>query len=369
MSFIIEKKDKHTKARIGSLKTSHGVIKTPFFMPVVTKGIGKFSSLDILDQINTQCFISNCYLLYLKPGKDILEKSKGFHSFINWKKSIFTDSGGFQLKNPSFFISMNDKGVWFKSPFDGSKHFMSPEKVVEMQNIIGSDIAMILDDMQDANLSRESYEIATDRTIAWAKRAIVAHKNKNQMLFGIVQGGIYKDLREKCAIEINKLPFDGIAIGGLALGESKENMHNAIDYSLNYLDEDKIKYLMGLGSPEDIIISIGKGVDCFDSIYPTKMARHGFIFTRKGPILLKKAKYKDVFEPIESECDCSTCKRHSLSYLHHLLRLDEPGVKILLTIHNLRFLHRLMEDSRKEIEKGTFESFQDNFLKEYKKRD
>jgi queuine tRNA-ribosyltransferase len=365
--FTIEKKDKVTKARCGLFKTAHGTIKTPFFMPVVTKGIAKFITLDILDEIKTQCFISNCYLLYLKPGKEILEKAKGYHKFINWKKSMFTDSGGFQLKNPEFFISMSDKGVWFKSPFDGSKHFMSPENVIEMQNIIDSDIAMILDDMQDANLPREAYEIATDRTIAWAKRSILAHKNKKQMLFGIVQGGIYKDLREKCAKEINKLPFDGLAIGGLALGETKDKMYKAIDYSLKHLDEKKIKYLMGFGSPEDIILSIGKGVDCFDSIYPTKMARHGHIFTRKGPINLKKAIYKDVFLPIEPDCDCPTCKRHTLSYLHHLLRLDEPGVKILLSVHNIRFLHRLLEDARKAIEKGTFDSFQKKFLKEYKR--
>ncbi len=369
MSFKIEKKDKKTKARCGVFKTEHGKIKTPFFMPVVTKGIAKFLTLKNLDEIKTQCFISNCYLLYLKPGKEILKKAKGYHNFINWKKPIFTDSGGFQLKNPQFFISMSDKGVWFKSPFDGSKHFMSPEKVIELQNIIGSDIAMVLDDMQDANLSKEVYKKATDRTIEWAKRALNVHKNKNQLLFGIVQGGVYKDLRERCAKEINKLKFDGLAIGGLALGESKENMYKAIDYSLKHLDEKKIKYLMGVGSPEDIIISVGKGVDCFDSIYPTKMARHGHIFTRKGAINLKKGSYKDVFDPIEKECDCSTCKNHSLSYLHHLLRLDEPGVKILLSIHNVRFLHRLLEDSRREIEKGTFEAFQKKFLKDYKKRD
>jgi queuine tRNA-ribosyltransferase len=367
--FKIEKKDKKTKARSGLFKTAHGKIKTPFFMPVVTKGVGKFLTLKDITEINTQCFISNCYLLYLKPGKELLEKTKGYHNFINWKRPIFTDSGGFQLKNPEFFISRNVKGVWFKSPFDGSKHFMSPEKVIEMQNIIGSDIAMVLDDMKDANLSKEEYEIAVEITINWAKRAIKAHKNKKQLLFGIVQGGTYKDLREKCATEISKLPFDGIAIGGLALGESKEKMYKAIDYSLKHLDEDKIKYLMGVGSPEDIILSIGKGVDCFDSIYPTKMARHGHIFTRKGPISLKKGKYKDVFAPIEENCDCSTCKRHTLSYLHHLLRLDEPAVKNLLSIHNVRFLHRLLEDARKEIEKGTFEKFQKSFLKEYKRRD
>ena len=366
--FKIEKKDKKTKARTGVLKTASGKIKTPFFMPVVTKGIAKFLTLDNLKKEKTQVFISNSYLLYLKPGLELLKKSKGYHNFINWKKPIFTDSGGFQLKNPEFFISMSDKGVWFRSPFDGSKHFMSPEKVLDVQEIIGSDVAMVLDDMQDANLSKEVYKKAVYRTIDWAKRAIEHHKAEKQLLFGIVQGGTFKDLRETCAKEINNLPFDGIAIGGLALGEAKEKMHKSIDYSLKHLDEEKIKYLMGVGSPEDIVISVGKGVDCFDSIYPTKMARHGHIFTREGPISLKKARYKEVFSPIEKDCDCLTCKRHTLAYLHHLLRLDEPGVKILLSIHNVRFLHRLLEDSRKEIEKGTFEKFQKNFLKNYKRK-
>jgi len=366
MSFKIINKDKNTKARVGLFKTAHGVLETPFFMPVATKGITKFVTLEQLNDINTKCFISNSYILYLKPGTDLLKKSKGYHNFINWQKPLFTDSGGFQLKNPAFMISMNFRGVWFKSPFDGSKHFMSPEKVMETQNIIGSDVAMVLDDMRDANKSYDVYDFAVHRTIDWAKRALKVHSNKKQNVFGIVQGGVYKDLRKKCAIEINKLPFDGIAIGGLALGESKENMHKAIDYSLEYLDEDKIKYLMGVGSPEDIIVAIGKGVDCFDSIYPTKMARHGVLFTRKGPINLKKAKWKNVFEPIEKDCDCPTCKTHSLAYLHHLYRLNEPGVKILLSLHNIRFIHRLLEDANKEIKKGTFSEFQKKFLEDYK---
>lgn len=365
--FKIQVFDKKTKARTGVLKTKHGNIKTPFFMPVVTKGIPKFLSLEDLKKINTQCFISNSYLLYLKPGQDVLKKAKGYHNFIAWKKPIFTDSGGFQLKNPEFFISLNEKGVWFRSPFDGSKHFMSPEKVIEFQNNIGSDVAMVLDDMRDAGCSKQEYKQAVDTTILWAKRALQAHKNKHQLLFGIVQGGIHKDLREKCAKEINKLGFHGIAIGGLALGEANEKMHKAIDYSLKHLDKNKIKYLMGVGSPRDVVISLAKGVDCFDSIYPTKMARHGHLFTRKGALLLKKSKHKFDFSAIDRECDCFTCKNHSLAYLHHLFRLNEPSVKILLSIHNVRFMHKLVEDARKEIEKGNFEKFMLNFLKNYKK--
>ena len=347
------------------MKTTHGIIKTPFFMPVVTKGIPKFLTLKNLEEINTQCFISNSYLLYLRPGIELLKKTKGYHNFINWHKPIFTDSGGFQLKDPEFFISMSKEGVWFRSPFDGIKHFMSPEKVMKVQNIVASDIAMVLDDMQDANLPKEEYQKAIDNTIEWAERALKAHNNKNQKIFGIVQGGVYKDLRKECAVAINSMNFDGIGIGGLALGESKDKMHRAIDYSLKYLDYEKPKYLMGVGSPEDIVTAIGKGVDCFDSIYPTKMARHGVLFTRKGPINIKKAKWKEVFEPIDKGCDCPTCKNHTLSYLHHLYIIKEPGVKILLSIHNIRFIHRLLEEARKEIENGTFDKFQRQFLKNY----
>ncbi|MDD3178387.1 MAG: tRNA guanosine(34) transglycosylase Tgt [Candidatus ainarchaeum sp.] len=366
MCFTISKKDKNTLARTGVLKTKHAEIKTPFFMPVVTKGIAKYLTLDQLEKLNTKCFISNSYLLYLKPGEDLLKKTKDYHNFINWKGGIFTDSGGFQLKNPEFMIKINNKGVWFRSPFNGDKHFMSPERVIKLQNNISSDVAMILDDMQDAHKTKKDYEIAVNRTIDWAKRAIKVHKNKDQLLFGIVQGGIYKDLREKCAKEINSLPFDGIAIGGLALGESKENMHKAIDYSLEHIDRGKIKYLMGVGSPEDIIQAIGKGVDCFDSIYPTKMARHGILFTRKGPINIKKAIYKENFEKVEKDCDCPCCKKHTLAYLYHLYRLNEPGVKILMSMHNIRFIHRLIEEARKKIKEGNFESFQIDFLKNYK---
>jgi len=354
-------------ARTGILKTAHGIIKTPFFMPVITKGAGKYLTFDILNDVKTQCFISNAYILSLKPGIETIKKAKGYHKFLNWQKSIFTDSGGFQLKDPEFFISLDKKGVNFRDPFSKEKVFLSPERLIEIQNNIGSDIAMILDDMVDANKPKKEYEDAVEITIDWAKRAVKAHKNKKQLLFGIVQGGIYKDLREKCAKEINSLPFDGIAIGGLALGESKENMYKAIDYSLKYIGKEKIKYLMGVGSPEDVVKCIGKGVDCFDSIYPTKMARHGVLFTRKGVLKLGKGKCKNNFGKVDEDCDCYTCRNHSIAYLDHLYRLDESSYKILASIHNVRFMQKLMEDTRKAIEKGRYKEFQKKFLKNYER--
>jgi len=354
-------------ARCGEFKTSHGIIKTPFYMPVVTKGAGKFLTFDALEDVNTQCFISNAYLLYLKPGLETIKKAKGYHNFINWQKPIFTDSGGFQLLDPQFLISLNNKGVRFRSPFSGDLHFISPEKLMEIQNIIGSDIAMVLDHVLDPDHTKKEFQEATTRTIAWAKKCLDSHKNKKQKVFGIVQGGTYKDLRKECALKINNMNFDGLAIGGLAIGEEKEKMYKAIDYSLEYLDNDKMKYLMGVGSPEDLIISIGKGVDCFDSIYPTKMARHGMIFTRNGILKIGKSYNANLFRPIEKDCDCYACKHHTIAYLHHLHRLDEPAAKILLSEHNVRFIHRLMEDSRKHIEKGTFSKFQKEFLKSYLK--
>jgi len=355
-------------ARCGEFKTSHGKIKTPFYMPVVTKGAGKFLTFRSLEDVKTQCFISNAYLLYLKPGLETIKKADGYHNFINWKKPIFTDSGGFQLLDPEFLISLNDKGVKFRSPFSGETHFISPEKLMENQNIIGSDIAMVLDHVLGPDHTKKEFSDATTRTIDWAKRCLDNHKNKNQKVFGIVQGGTYKDLRKECALKINDMGFDGLAIGGLAIGEEKDKMYKAIDYSLEYLDKDKIKYLMGVGSPEDMIISIGKGVDCFDSIYPTKMARHGVIFTRNGVLKIGKSYNAHVFKPIEKECDCYACKHHTIAYLHHLYRLDEAAAKILLSEHNVRFLHRLMEDARKNIEEGTFEKFQKDFLKNYLKK-
>lgn len=362
--FKIEKEE--GLARVGTLKTTHGKVKTPFFMPVVTKGAGKFLTFSSLEDLKTQCFISNAYLLYLKPGLETIKKAKGYHNFINWQKPIFTDSGGFQLLDPEFLVSLNDKGVRFRSPFCGKEHFISPEKLMENQNIIGSDVAMVLDHVLGPDHSKKEFEDATKRTVDWAKRCLDSHKNKSQKVFGIVQGGTYKDLRKECALAINNMGFDGLAIGGLAIGESKNNMYKAIDYSLEHLDKEKIKYLMGVGSPQDMIISIEKGVDCFDSIYPTKMARHGVIFTRRGFLKIGKSYNAHIFKPIEDDCDCYACKQHTIAYLHHLYRLNEAAAKILLSEHNVRFLHRLMEESRKHIENGTFKKFKGDFLKNYK---
>jgi len=363
MMFKIE----HTcnNARSGILKTKHGKIKTPFFMPVVTKGAAKYLSFPVLKELGSQCFISNAYLLFLKPGLDVIKESKGYHNFINWNKSIFTDSGGFQLLNKEFLISISDKGVKFRSPFNGDTHFIGPEELIKIQNTIGSDIAMVLDHLLGPNNSYEDHKVATNRTIDWAKRAINNHKNKDQLIFGIVQGGTFKDLRNYCAQEINKLPFDGLAIGGLAIGESKERMYEAIDYSLEYMDKKRPRYLMGVGSPEDIVKSIGKGVDCFDSIYPTKMARHGVIFTNRGQLKIWKEEYKHNYNPIEKDCDCEVCKNHTLAYLYHLYRAKEPNAKLLLSVHNIRFMHRLVERARQNIIAGTYDEFQKEFLESY----
>ena len=354
-------------ARAGEFRTAHGIIHTPFYMPVVTKGTGKFLTFASLENAKTKCFISNAYLLYLKPGLDTIELAGGYHNFINWQKPIFTDSGGFQLLNPQFLIALSDKGVQFRSPFSGDIHFISPEKLTEIQNKLGSDVAMVLDHVIYPNHTRKEFEVATGRTIAWASRCLETHRNKSQKLFGIVQGGTYLDLRKECAIKINEMGFDGLAIGGLAIGEPKQEMFKAIDASLEYLDKDKLKYLMGVGSPEDMVISIGKGIDCFDSIYPTKMARHGILFTKDGPLKLAKSYNSNLFRPIEEGCDCYACTHHTLAYLHHLYRLGEPTVKFLLSEHNICFINRLMDDSRQAIENGTFDVFQKEFLKRYLK--
>ncbi|MFH0906275.1 MAG: tRNA guanosine(34) transglycosylase Tgt [archaeon] len=364
--FKIIKEDKKTKARIGELKVAHGIIKTPFFMPVATKGTSKFLTMKDHKEMGTQCFISNAFILYLKPETAIIKKTKGLHNFINWKGGIFTDSGGFQLLDPKFLISLNYKGVQFRSPFNGNIHYITPEKLMEIQNTISSDVAMVLDDVLGPNHTKEEFSKATTITIEWAKRCLVAHKNKKQLIFGIVQGGTYKDLRKKCAVEINSLPFDGIAIGGLAIGESKENMYKAIDYSLEYLDKNKIKYLMGVGSLEDIVKSIGKGIDCFDSIYPTKMGRHGVLFTRNGEFRLDRPINKNLLRPIDKTCNCYTCKNHTIAYLYHLFKANETSVKILLSIHNISFVHQVIEEAKTAINLGEYDKFQKKFLKNYK---
>lgn len=371
IKYELIKKDKETEARLGKLITNHGTCNTPMFMPVGTCATVKTLSPEEVKEAGSGVILSNTYHLWLRPGADIIEKAGGLHTFMNYDGPILTDSGGFQV----FSLAKNKKkditeeGVHFKSHIDGKNLFLTPELSIEIQNKLDSDIAMSFDECPPASADYTYLKNSVERTIRWAKRGKCAHKNKKQSLFGIVQGGAYQDLREYSAKATTALHFDGYSIGGVANdGESKEDMYLAIDYSIPFLPKDKPRYLMGVGEPVDILEGIQRGVDMFDCVLPTRIARHGNAFTENGKINLRNLKYKEDFTPLSSACDCYTCKHYTKSYIRHLFIANESFGARLLSIHNIRFLIRLTEDARKSIEKDQFLQFKKDFLENYMKR-
>ncbi|MBS3108660.1 tRNA guanosine(34) transglycosylase Tgt [Candidatus Woesearchaeota archaeon] len=347
------------KARLGKLKTAHGIIETPFFMPVATKAAMKHLSKDDLD--NTNAIITNTLLISLKPGLEIISHFNGLHNFMSWDKVIFTDSGGFQVLSEFFYDKISESGFYFKSPYDGKVHLLTPERAIEIQNALGSDVAMALDDVPHHNSSR-SISNCVKRTHEWAARCKEAHKNENQLLFGITQGSIDKKLRVKSAKFINSLDFDGIALGGLGIREEKKAMYNMIDFSLPYLNKEKPRYLMGIGSPKEIINAVDHGIDIFDSCFPTRTARHGGLFTKNGRIDILRGIYAKDKSPIEKDCTCYFCKNFSKAYLRHLLKSEVPLAFRYVSIHNVHFIQEMMKEIRKSIKKNYF----DDVKKEYK---
>ncbi len=352
------------KARTGVLSGKHRA-ETPFFMPVATKGAVRLLSSDDLSRIGVRTLISNAYLLSLRPGTDIIKKMGGLHSFMDFDGFIFTDSGGFQMLNPEFLIKNTEEGVWLRSPFDGSKQFISPEDVMQIEMDIGADVAMMLDDVQHYGTTKEQNAQAVRKTTAWAKRCMKAHHGK-QLLFGITQGGVYKDLREKSTRQIVGLKPDGIALGGLCIGESQAQMQSMIRLSKKIIPARYPIYLMGVGSPHDLVECVGMGVDIFDSRFPTRNARHGTVFTRAGSIHLNKRMYADDEHPIDETCDCFVCKRYSRAYLRHLYQQQEGGGLRLLSYHNVHFITKLMREIRTSIAEGEFTKFRRLFLSQYK---
>ena len=355
------------EARHGIIYTNHGNFETPMFMPVGTLANVKTLVPEELKQMNSGIILSNTYHLWLRPGEDIINKAGGLHKFMNYDGPILTDSGGFQV----FSLAKNKKkdiveeGVHFKSHIDGTKLLLTPEKSIEIQNKLDSDIAMSFDECipypADYNYTKKS----TDRTLRWAKRGLDAFKNENQSLFGIVQGGAYQDLREYSAKETVKMNFDGYSIGGTSVGEDKVTMYKMIDDAIRYLPKDKPRYLMGVGDPIDILEGVERGVDMFDCVLPTRIARHGNAFSKDGKLHMKNAKYKEDFTPIMEDCDCYTCKNFTKSYIRHLLVSDEQLGGRLLSIHNIRFLIKLTEDIRNAIDNNSFSEFKEDFLKRY----
>lgn len=364
--FTLEKKSSQCKARTGTIETNHGVIKTPVFMPVGTRATVKAMNNDELKSIGSQIILSNTYHLYLKPGQEIIRKADGLHKFMNWDKPILTDSGGFQVFSLSKTRKISEEGVQFRSHIDGSKHFISPEKSMEIQNDLGSDIMMAFDECVPYPASHEYTEDSMKRTLRWLKRCKDYHKNTDkQNLFGIIQGGMYKDLREYSAKNTIDFDLPGYAIGGLSVGEPRDLMIDLLDFTTDFMPENKPRYLMGVGTPDYLFEAVEHGVDMCDCVLPTRIARNGTALTSKGKLVVKNAKYKDDFSPLDENCDCYACKNHTRAYIRHLLNVDEILGARLLSIHNLRFLIKLMENIRKSIEKDRYLEFKDEFYRNY----
>lgn len=354
-------------ARVGILKTRHYKSKTPMFMPVATKLAVKYITTDDMLEMDVQSFISNAFVLFLRPGTELIKNNGGIHKLMNWKRSVFTDSGGFQMLSQDFLHKIDAKGVTFKSPFDGRKHYVTPKDVMKIEQDIGSDVAMCLDDVAPSVASdRARITEAVKRTYAWAKECKKHHTDDKQLLFGISQGGLFKDLRIKSMKQIDKLDFDGIALGGLCIGERRDQMFDIIDATIKHASFDKPRYLMGVGSPEDLVNGIARGVDVFDSVFPTQNARHGTMFTWSGKLRVENMRYSEDMSPIDPECDCQVCKNYSKAYIGYLLKMNEPTGLRLATYHNLYFLQKLMQRCRKEIKKGSFEDFRKEFLEVYR---
>ena len=374
MSFKILNQD--GRARSGVLKVGNRKALTPFFMPVATKGTVKFMSPMDLKEAGVQSIISNAMILSFKPGVDFVKRMNGIHNFTRWDGIQFTDSGGFQMASLSLFISIDDKAVHFHNPFTKQRIELTPEKNMEIQLGLGSDVAMCLDHMpHPVQHSKKMIADATRRTSLWAKRCKTHHdelKKKlksKQLLFGITQGGLDKKLRKQSCLDLNKINFDGFAIGGLGMGETKKQAYEVVDYSEQFLDSKKPRYLMGIGDPPDILEAISHGVDCLDSKFPTQNARHAAIFTKKGLLKLDKGRYSEDKGPLDEDCNCFVCKTFSRAFLRHLWKLNEYTVYHYLSYHNIYFIQNMLKEVRTVIKAKKFNIYKKNFLKNYKTKD
>jgi len=356
-------------ARAGELTTPHGVIPTPVFMPVGSQATVKTLVPDEIRVLGAPIILSNTYHLYLRPGIDVIKKFGGLHRFMDWDGAILTDSGGFQVFSLSALSKVSDEGVVFRSHIDGSSHFLTPEMAVEFQSELGSDIAMVLDEPSPPDAPPGKVRSAMERTHQWARRCLSISKRGGQQLFAIVQGGFSPELRRESAVTLAEMDFPGYAIGGLSLGEPKEVMWETAAVATDQLPRDKPRYLMGVGSPEDFVQAVSLGIDMMDCVLPTRVARHGALFTAEGRIGIANAANRTKESPIESGCDCYTCRHFSAAYLRHLFHAQEILAFRLATIHNLRFMTRLAAHTRQTIIEGSFASFKKDFLARYKPAD
>ncbi len=374
MPFKLIKTEKNTQARLGELTTPHGVVKTPVFMPVGTQASVKTLSSEEVLEMGSEIILGNAYHLYLRPGEEIIKKAGGLGKFMNWHGPILTDSGGYQIFSLTGLRKITREGVKFQSHLDGSSHFLTPERVIEIQNNLGSDIMMPLDEClsypTDYILTKESLDL----TIDWLKRSIERHKEfnkisdvtgKEQMLFGIVQGSFYKDLRKESAERTRELELDGLAIGGISVGEPKDLSAEMLDVTLPLLPQDKPRYLMGIGLPEDLWSYVEKGVDMFDCVVPTRNARNGQVFTSTGKKVITHAAYKDDFAPLDENCDCFTCRHYTRAYMHHLFRGNELLGLRLNSLHNVHFMLNLINNIRQAIAEDKYPAAKAEFMKNY----
>ncbi|MBF1123301.1 MAG: tRNA guanosine(34) transglycosylase Tgt [Solobacterium sp.] len=367
VTFEITHVCKQSGARTGILHTPHGDVETPMFMPVGTQATVKFVSPEELKDIGSGVVLANTYHLWLRPGEDIVDQAGGVQKFMNYKGPMLTDSGGFQVFSLADQRKITEDGVTFKNTLNGDTLFLSPEKSIQIQNKIGADIIMSFDECIPYPATREYVEKSTERTLRWALRGKQAHSRpEEQALFGIVQGGDYEDLRKYCAEKLIEMDFPGYAIGGTSVGEDKETMYRMVKWASDALPFDKPRYLMGVGAVNDLLEAVSRNVDMCDCVLPTRIARHGTLMTSEGRISIRKAIYKNDFTPLDPECDCYTCRNYTKAYLNHLQRTNEGFGTRLMSIHNLRFLVKLMEDARKAIKEDRFNDFKEETLAKMK---
>jgi len=364
-NFSLIHKEKNSKARLGKISTARGEIDTPCFMPVGTQGTVKAVSPKELEAAGAQIILSNAYHLFLRPGVEVIRKAGGLHKFISWPKPILTDSGGYQIFSLALLRKISDKGVEFQSHIDGMKHFFTPEDVIKIQETLGSDIIMPLDECVHYPCSKDHALVAMERTIDWAKRSKDAFADTGQLLFGIVQGATYQDLRQECAGAIVDIGFDGYALGGVSVGEPKNLMYNIISSASAALPENKPRYVMGIGLPEDIIEATGLGIDMFDCVVPTRYGRNGTAFTSTGKLTIRNAPYIEDFKPLDACCNCYACKNFSRAYLRHLFNTEEILGLQLVSLHNIYFYLQLMSMIREAIARDRFSEFKKEFLAKY----
>lgn len=362
-SFEVKQESKKTAARIGRLTTPHGEIETPVFMPVGTRATVKGLEPCEVEELGAQIILSNTYHLYMRPGDDLIKNAGGLHKFMNWHKPILTDSGGFQVFSLAKLNKVSDEGVEFSSHIDGSRHFFTPEKAIQIQNNLGSDIVMAFDVCSAPDISYDDAKIAMERTLSWLDRCFAVQKNKHQMLFPIVQGNIFEDLRLESLEKTLPYAKVGFGIGGLSVGEPKEVMYKILSLLEPHYPKSKARYLMGVGSPDCLVEGVIRGIDMFDCVLPTRIARNGTAFTSKGKVVVRNGKYKDDFSQLDDECDCFVCKNYTRAYLRHLISEGEMLGAKLLSYHNLYYLTHLMEEIKKAIREDRLLEFRDEYFK------